>query len=368
LIPDLRVVGFGASAGGIEALRGFFQNMPAHNDLAFVVMLHLSPDRTSMLAEVLGRWTGMPVEQVTDRIAVVAEHVYVIAPNALMTIEAGRLHLRAPTKPMRPDVSRVLDTLDPFERRVARHDGSAHYQMRILPYRAAHDRVDGALVTFVDVTSMVQAEQHQRMMVDELNHRVRNMLTVVISLASQTLRQSKLLPEFSEASMGRVNALAAAYTLLGRDNWTEVPLRDPLQEELRPFTAQARNNVSVSGTRLLLKPRGALALGMAVHELVTNAVKYGALSLPDGKVAIYWDIAQVDGAEQFVWHWDEQCGPPMKPPDRRGIGLSMIERSLRHELKGDAEFAFEPEGLRGTLTMPLDPALVSRADAREARS
>ena len=101
MTDDLRVVGIGASAGGIEALRGFFQNMPANDRLAFVVMLHLSPDRTSMLAEVLGRWTDMPVEQAINGVAVAAGHVYVIPPNTLMTIEAGRLHLRAPTTPMR---------------------------------------------------------------------------------------------------------------------------------------------------------------------------------------------------------------------------------------------------------------------------
>ncbi|HEY3846007.1 MAG TPA: chemotaxis protein CheB, partial [Acetobacteraceae bacterium] len=101
MTDDLRVVGIGASAGGIEALRGFFQNMPARNGLAFVVMLHLSPDRTSMLAEVLGRWTEMPVEQATDGVVVAAEHVYVIAPNMLMTIEHGRLRLRTPTTSMR---------------------------------------------------------------------------------------------------------------------------------------------------------------------------------------------------------------------------------------------------------------------------
>jgi two-component system CheB/CheR fusion protein len=101
LTNDFRVVGIGASAGGIEALRGFFQNMPVSTNLAFVVMLHLSPDRTSMLAEVLGRWTKMPVEQATDATMVAAAHVYVIPPNTLMTIERGRLHLRAPTTPMR---------------------------------------------------------------------------------------------------------------------------------------------------------------------------------------------------------------------------------------------------------------------------
>jgi two-component system CheB/CheR fusion protein len=268
---------------------------------------------------------------------------------------------------LRPDVRRVLDTLEQFEHRVTRRDGSTHYLMRILPYRAADDRVDGALVTFVDVTSMVQAEQHHRLMVDELNHRVRNMLTVVISLATQTLRQSKSLPEFSEAFMGRLNALSTAYTLLSRDNWTEVPLRDVLIEELRPFMAQGRNNISLSGSSVALKPRGALALGMVVHELVTNAVKYGALSVPTGNVAVHWHVEPMAGGKQLILEWNEQGGPPIVTPARHGFGLSMIERSLRHELKGETKFAFEPDGLLATLVILLDPAIAGRADATEAR-
>ena len=106
---------------------------------------------------------------------------------------------------------------------------------------------------------------------------------------------------------------------------------------------------------------------MAVHELVTNAVKYGALSVPDGKVAIHWDIGQAHDGERLVWHWNEQDGPPIEPPDHHGFGLSMIERSLRHELKGEAKFEFDPAGLRATLTIPLDPAIAGRADSKEVR-
>ena len=255
---------------------------------------------------------------------------------------------------LRVDVHRVLDTLEPFERRTARRDNSAHYLMRILPYRTADNEVDGALITFTDVTGMVQAEQHQRTMVDELNHRVRNMLTVVLSIATQTMRQSEDLDEFFDSFSGRVNALAGAYTLVSRDNWTDVPLRDVLLEELRPFAANGTDRYTLIGAPVFLRPRGALALGMIMHELVTNAVKHGALSVPGGTVSLQWQVEPWDDEERLICAWTEQDGPPVASPDRRGFGLSLIERSMKYELKGEATVTWQPEGLTVTLTMPLD--------------
>jgi two-component system CheB/CheR fusion protein len=264
---------------------------------------------------------------------------------------------------LQPDVRRALDSGQLIERRVVRHDGSAYYLMRMLPYRTAENEIDGILITFVDVTGLAQAEQHHLMLVDELNHRVRNMLTVVISLATQTLRQSKTLPEFGNNFMGRVNALAAAYTLLSRDNWTEVPLRDVLLEELRPFIGTDQHEVNIAGPPLFLKPRGALAFGMVVHELVTNAVKYGALSVPSGKIAIEWEVESRDDGDHIVWRWIEQNGPPITAPAAQAFGLSLIERSLNHELKGEAKFSFDLSGLQAILTLPLDPTIANRTAA-----
>jgi two-component system CheB/CheR fusion protein len=266
---------------------------------------------------------------------------------------------------LRHDVQQVLDALRPYERRVARHDGSQHYLVRILPYRAANNLADGALITFIDVTSIVQAEQHHRLLVDEMNHRVRNMLTVVISIALQTLRQTRTLEDFSAAFMGRVNALAAAYTLLSRDNWTAVPLRDVLLEELRPFMVTGRSNVTIEGVAVSLVPREALAIGLVAHELATNAVKYGALSVPDGELAIRWAVEPPENRERLVLLWTERGGPSVVAPKHNGFGRLMIERTLKHELKGEVVMEFVPEGLRVTLRMPLVSAVAARVPPME---
>ena len=266
---------------------------------------------------------------------------------------------------LREDVRLVLDTLEPLERQVTRLDSDAHYIMRILPYRTPDSTVDGTLVTFLDVTSIVQAENHQRLLVDELNHRVKNMLTVVISLASQTLRRAGTLDQFSVAFMGRIRALTASYSLLSRANWTDVSLREVLTEETRPFLSRERSNIVFDGPKVRLTPQAALALGMAIHELTTNAVKYGALSVPQGTVNVVWRIEQPGGAAaRLLLEWIESEGPPVSPPVRQGFGTTLIERGFAHELSGTAAIEFAPGGVRATLRAPLGTAL-SVASARE---
>ena len=254
---------------------------------------------------------------------------------------------------LRDDVQQVLQTLEPLERRVSRQDGTAHFLLRILPYRTPDSAVDGTLVTFVDVTSIVQAEQHQRLLVDEMNHRVKNMLSVIMSLAAQTLRRSDSLQQFSDVFMGRVRALTAAYTLLSREKWSSVGLREILTEELEPFMAENRTNVLLDGPRIALEPRAALALGMAIHELATNAVKYGALSLPEGNVVARWSVNETDDGGELTLIWQESKGPAVRVPETNGFGLSLIQRGLAHDLKGEASIEFRPGGLHAVLTVPL---------------
>jgi two-component system, chemotaxis family, CheB/CheR fusion protein len=264
------------------------------------------------------------------------------------------------------DVQAVLHTLQPLERRVQRRDGSAHYLMRILPYRTPDSLIDGSLITFVDVTSIVRAEEHQRLLVDELNHRVKNMLTVVISLATNTIGRSTTLEGFKEVFLGRIHTLAASYALLSRDSWSPIPLREILLQELEPFTSGEHVNARLTGPMVLVEPRTALALGMAAHELTTNAVKFGAFSTPDGKVDINWTVEQAAGGTELVLKWVEQNGPPVAKPTRRGFGMTLIERVFSNDVEGEAEISFLPEGVVATLRAPL-PAEQERATSRDER-
>nr|WP_294545972.1 CheR family methyltransferase [uncultured Rhodopila sp.] len=258
------------------------------------------------------------------------------------------------------DIRTVLQTQQPLEKRVERLDGSAHYLMRILPYRSPDSSIDGSLITFVDVTSVVLAEQHQRLLVDELNHRVRNMLTVVISLATNTLRRAETLEQFSTVFLGRIHALAAAYALLSRDGWTPIPVGEIVMEELKPFVSTERANVELTGGKVMLEPRAALALGMAIHELTTNAAKYGALSVPEGTVKVSWTV---DAARQFELTWVERGGPPVTAPARKGFGMTLVERSFAYDVSGAVNIDFAPEGVTATLRAPLPGAVRERKPA-----
>ena len=284
------------------------------------------------------------------------------------TPEVGRIYNLIPTDRGRPltdivsrvsydalrdDVRQVMATLEPLERRVSRQDGTAHYLLRILPYRAPDSTMEGSLITFVDVTGIVQAEEHQRLLVDELNHRVKNMLTVVISLATQTLRRAGTLEEFSGVFLGRVHALTAAYALLSRESWSSVLLGEVITEELRPYVARDRANVRIEGPPVPLDPRRALALGMAIHELATNAVKYGALSVPEGNVAVTWGVEPTDAGDQLVLEWVERDGPAVIAPTARGFGSTLIERALNHDMSAQAKIEFLPDGVRAHVRAPM---------------
>ncbi len=257
------------------------------------------------------------------------------------------------------DVRRVLDEQTPIERPVRLRSGKVFHLMRILPYRTADQHIDGVLVTFVNVTDIVAAEEQQRTLVSELNHRVRNMLQVVIGLGNQTMRRSTDLQQFEKAFMGRMQSLARAYELLSRGGWHEVSVADLLNSQLAPFVAEG-NRCTLEGEKVMLTANAALALGLVLYELATNATKYGALSAPAGSVDVAWRLEpRSDGASALVFNWRERDGPAVSEPVHRGFGTELLQRQLRYELNGNATMDFQQDGLRVVLEIPMHGTVVA---------
>src|SRR5262249_2716401 len=241
------------------------------------------------------------------------------------------------------DIQQMFGTRQPLERRINRRDGAAHYIVRALPYWTGSGKVEGAGLTFSDVTGLAQAEEQQRVLVAELNHRVKNMLTVIVSIATQTLKNSDEMDAGREAFLDRLHAMARAYELVSRDQWADVSLVDVVRQEIEPYIGRGDRLVA-DGPAVALKPKLALALGMVLHELGTNAVKYGSLSMPSGSLEVTWAVEK-RSENSLVLDWIERGGPPVGKPPRPGFGLSLIEREMSHGLGGKSRIDFERDGL-----------------------
>jgi len=204
-----------------------------------------------------------------------------------------------------------------------------------------------------EIAERRRAEEHQRLLMNELNHRVKNTLATVQSMGAQTLRTGRNLTEAREAFVSRLMALSAAHNLLTAERWGSADLEDVVRMAVAAFDEPLGTRVSVEGPGLRLKAPHALGLAMALHELCSNAVKYGALSVDDGRVRIRWTL-EPTGLIRFVWQ--EEGGPPVLPPVRRGFGSRLIEEGLARELNGEVRMDYLPEGLRCELSFHLDRA------------
>jgi two-component system CheB/CheR fusion protein len=259
---------------------------------------------------------------------------------------------------LRLETRRVLEQREPLERRVTARDGKIHYLMRMLPYRTTDGRVDGVVLTFFDITKVVEGEVLGTL-VDELNHRVRNMLQVVQAVVTSTLRRATSLADFSESFAGRIKALARAHELLAQQGWSAVELRMIITKEVEPYADHVRR-IHLAGRPVRLKPKAALALGMVLHEMATNAAKHGALSNAKGRIAVTWTVEGQEPNAEVVLRWVEKGGPPAPEagaPERRGFGSELIERLLRYDLGGTIDVVTTGGGRVATLHLPLGRAL-----------
>ena len=236
-------------------------------------------------------------------------------------------------------LDRVYRTGEPFHGRnvlvqIARPEGGppneSYLDFIYQPVRNNSGEVVGIFVQGFDVSDAVVAAERQKLMIDELNHRVKNTLATVQSIAMQTARSHHDPGTFAESFQSRLLALSHTHDLLTRSHWEGADLREILQHETLAHDA---HRVILNGPALPLEPAAALSLGMVLHELATNAAKYGALASEDGRVFVDWSVGdQIDRTLSLIWR--ETGGPPVVEPDRKGFGTRLIQRNIRHDLAG----------------------------------
>ena len=218
--------------------------------------------------------------------------------------------------------------------------------------KAAEDRA--ALQWFQEQASI------RNSLTRELNHRVKNTLANVLSIIALTRRRAADVDSFADSINGRIRALSATHDLLTHSEWGTTLIRAVVAAELAPYAQDGEHLVELQGPEVELAPNDALSLGLAIHELATNAAKYGALSVPDGKVRVQWkmisgELARID--------WTERGGPPVSPERRRGFGTELIEKIVAHELGQPVDLKFEPEGVSCALTVPVRKPVAFRMRA-----
>jgi PAS domain S-box-containing protein len=243
-----------------------------------------------------------------------------------------------------------------IEKRFVRKDGRVIWiAVRSSTVRDATGHFLYGVRVVQDVTERKEAEERQKLLIDELNHRVKNTLATVQSLATQTARGTDSPEEFRKAFEGRLIALSQAHDQLTRRHWKSADLRDIVEGATAPHLAEAQDRIFIDGDPITVTPRVALTLALGLHELTTNASKYGSLSVPEGCIDVRWRIDRPPSQPPvLVIEWRERGGPAVTVPARKGFGTRFIVGSVASELHGKADLAFDAEGLVCTMVIPLD--------------
>jgi two-component system CheB/CheR fusion protein len=207
-------------------------------------------------------------------------------------------------------------------------------------------------ILFRDVTERKRHERERDLMLGELNHRVKNMLAVVQSIANQTLRSTGEPKAFVEAFGQRIRALAGAHALLTEEHWQGAELSALCTAALDSFSPDGNRRIHCEGPPVMLSPNATISFAMALHELGTNALKHGALSRPSGEVHVAWRIS-TESEPVLDFTWNETGGPRVEPPTNGGFGRRMLERGISRELHGTVDLAYPPEGLMCHMRFPL---------------
>jgi PAS domain S-box-containing protein len=225
--------------------------------------------------------------------------------------------------------------------------------INVSPMYSADGRLSGFSSIVRDISERKEQEAHLRLVMRELSHRSKNLLAVIQAMARQTARSSSDLDEFEKNYSQRLQALSASQDLIVHQNWHGAPLAELLRSILIPFADDVDARIDLDGPSINVNPTAAQNLALSIHELATNASKYGALSVPAGRVSLAWTIVRGEkGDNQVRITWVEKGGPPVEEPRRKGFGHIVINKMIAQALDAEVDLAFGPEGVRWTLHMP----------------
>ena len=251
----------------------------------------------------------------------------------------------------------LADKQDSFtsEYRVVRPDGTILWLRgygRVLS-RTPDGKAHRLVSIVADVTERKAAEDQVQFLMRELSHRSRNMLAVIQAIARQTARSATTMEEFERQFGPRLQGLAASHDVLVRNSWHGAHLADLVSEHLVPFVDAQSSRLEITGPEVLVTAEAAQAIGLAIHELATNAIKHGALSVPTGKVNIFWIFENDEGSpRQLLLNWVEQGGPPVAAPSRKGFGQIVIGEMIERSLDGKVNLEFSLQGLKWSVSIP----------------
>lgn len=203
----------------------------------------------------------------------------------------------------------------------------------------------------VEAHAHVVAAKLQTVLIGELHHRVKNMLAIASAIASQSLREAPSVDAAAKTIASRLAALGVSHDLLIRESWTGAGCRSLIENAILAFQTEGLKQFTITGDNIAVSSGPAVALSMVIHELSTNALKYGALSVPEGRVSIVWSIDVDTG--RFKLEWRESNGPPVVEPKEKNFGSRFIEQALPGQLQGEARLIFEPTGLVCDVNIPI---------------
>lgn len=305
------------------------------------------------------------------------DHIFTFTSDAYQRLIGGRQVIGRPIREALPEVVEqgFVELLDAVYR-----DGKSHSAegARVMldnepgkppretyldfsydPIRGSEGEITGVFVQGMDRTESFRAQQRQRLLIDELNHRVKNALATVQSIAAQTLRGTSDTAETRKAFEARIIALAKAHSMLSERSWDDTEIGQLVAQELAAYDA---GQLDLGGPDLMLNAKATIALALLFHELATNAAKHGALSTPAGRLAVSW---REDGADSLAIDWTESGGPPVSSPARKGFGTRMLNTVVTGELGGELEATYDPAGFHARLTIPR--AAYQRTDHADAK-